>query len=136
MLIQVVKIAKQREARKKSEVYSAGQDNPLMYSKNLPDVRRAIESKLKDYTVFTDQTNRGFLILDGGNVPDHVYNAVLVDNKQSEVKLKLIQKYDQPGPRLYYAEVEMRYDSEVEEADLEIIRSALIKSGLEKVVKK
>ena len=140
VLKKVAKEQREREENRSKEVYVAGDRglcNPRFNSLQLGvlhnhrDFVDAVQKHLEDYCVFeSPDSGEDCSFTVGGPIPDEQCSASL-ESGEGVICLDITQAYEQPGAELIYARAEMRYDPGVDTRDLDIVRNALRKSGLE-----
>ncbi|MFH1710828.1 MAG: hypothetical protein ABH840_00785 [Nanoarchaeota archaeon] len=69
----------------------------------------------------------------GGRIPDRIWRGE-IETTSNEIKLKIRQKYDQPGARLFYVQANIEYGLEIAKNDVNVVRRSLVRAGLEKKV--
>lgn len=130
------------EAKRKTEKFSAGKDNPLIdgftrKQKRIliqyADFKCALAARLSPYCNLNELNIPSCGQLIGGKVPDRHF-AADIPSDSGKIALKLMQRYAQPGVRLYYAEATINYPPIINPKDLSAVRKIIADSGLAGVV--
>ncbi len=146
--------ARKRRGRRVSEIWEIGGDCSLVgrtiaegvldkerkpvfakfgFPKGYRDVCEYLDKNLGGYLegggLEAIQRQQSVLQPIGGDIPDDVWVGVLRDGKERDIELKLIQRYAQPGRRIYYARVVLDYDFGVCEKDIWVVGEVLEKGG-------
>ena len=121
-----------REEDRKVEKYSTGDTFGRKFkgvASGSSDVVGAVGKLLGDYCEFRcPSSNRGGRM--GGPVPDEYWHGEIKNAEGNGISVVISQSYGQPGRFLIGAKAEMKYDVDVSDEDLGIVRKALIDSGL------
>lgn len=144
-----IKDQKERDSRKKSETYFAGNKDPLsgLYSRakenlfNSENLDRRIvpniKEKLEDYCEIINikENNNKFRCKKLGDpIPDEFYRGRIETTDGGEIDISIQEKYKQPGAELHYIEANLYYDPEVDDTDVNFVRQVIKEEGLEKVI--
>ena len=129
VLIKVAKKRREEEAKKIREFYSARDIDRSERDDPIKELQRIFW----DYCELIAKPRDFSRQLDGGSIPDRISRG-RIGTTGGGIELRIIQRYEQPGCRLVYAEVEMAYKPQVAEGDLSAVRDSLVSVGLTKRV--